>query len=59
MCPESKMSACFISSDNPTSEIQIDRRACSRYGVNVANVEEVIQVAGNLKWHETSSSHSA
>ena len=29
----------------PNLEIQIDRRACARYGVNVADVEEVIQVA--------------
>jgi heavy metal efflux system protein len=29
----------------PNLEIQIDRRACARYGVNVSDVEEVIQVA--------------
>ena len=29
----------------PNLEIQIDRRACARYGVNVADVEEVIEVA--------------
>jgi len=29
----------------PNLEIQIDRRACARYGVNVADVEEAIQVA--------------
>jgi cobalt-zinc-cadmium resistance protein CzcA len=29
----------------PNLEIQIDRRACARYGVNVADVEEIVQVA--------------
>ena len=29
----------------PNLEIEIDRRACARYGVNVADVEEVIEVA--------------
>ncbi len=29
----------------PNLEIRIDRRACARYGVNVADVESVIQVA--------------
>ncbi len=29
----------------PSMEIRIDRRACARYGVNVADVEAVVQVA--------------
>src|SRR5262249_57042414 len=29
----------------PNLEIQIDRRACARYGVNVDDVEDIIQVA--------------
>ncbi len=29
----------------PSLEIRIDRRACARYGVNVADVEAVVQVA--------------
>lgn len=29
----------------PNMEIQIDRRACARYGINVSDVEAVIQVA--------------
>jgi cobalt-zinc-cadmium resistance protein CzcA len=29
----------------PNLEIQIDRRACARYGVNIADVEDIIQVA--------------
>ena len=29
----------------PNLEIQIDREACARYGINVADVEEVVQVA--------------
>jgi cobalt-zinc-cadmium resistance protein CzcA len=29
----------------PNLEIEIDRRACARYGVNIADVEEIIRVA--------------
>lgn len=29
----------------PNLEVQIDRRACARYGVNVADVEEAVEVA--------------
>src|SRR5262249_56716510 len=29
----------------PNLEIRIDRRACARYGVNVADVESAVQVA--------------
>ena len=43
--PGSRTSACSTILGQPNLQILIDRRACARYGINVADVEEVVQVA--------------